>query len=219
MSEKGPREKAWDALEEYAAKAELERIDALSDADVEAELRAAGMSVEPAAVPAAADSGVEVALGGSHVDGGVAYDAGGGEPASRRVLGPKGGVWRRLPRESFAYATAAAVLAVAVAGGVRLFLPPEAAKPLPPAPDHPTHEQPTPAPVGTAAEDRARAANDLRERAKAECDRGEWRKGYADLEAANASDAAGETAEWKALFEKARAMAAKEILEQERKGK
>jgi hypothetical protein len=219
MSEPGRRAKDWEALEAYAAKAELERIDALSDAAVEAELRAAGMSAEPPQVPGAADSGTHLGAGASGPDGGVAYDAGGAPSAPGRVLAPKGGMWRRLPRESFAYAAAAAVIAVLAATAMHLFQAPDVAKPLPPDPNDPTHQKPPPVPQGPTPEDPARVASELRQRAKAECDRGEWDACLGDLADASAKDAAGETSEWKALREKARARAAEEQKARERKGK
>ncbi len=160
----------WRALEKASTDAEVGRIDALSDDELDAELRAAG--IDPADAAKIGMDVLEPAPAAS--DGGVAS----GVPARTGVAEAKAAV-DEAPRGRRRVYWIAGFAAAAVVIGVLVTRPSGGP------------------PVGTGhpdAEAALKEAADLRERAFGACDQGYWAACEDALNAAQRLDPAGETA-------------------------
>jgi hypothetical protein len=181
----------WNDILDLADDAEYARLEGLSKAELEAELKAAGYyeakraseakeGTPAAIVPPATASGSDVA----HV-----YDV--GPPSEGKVTSLDARRKRRgVPFSYYVYAAAAVILA-AVAAKLDLFGDPRSADP-----NHPDKTVPhdTPAPNGPTPEDPKVTATGLRAQAQKACDSQSWGECGKLLDAASAKDPGGESA-------------------------
>ncbi|HEY6458783.1 MAG TPA: hypothetical protein VIY73_01495 [Polyangiaceae bacterium] len=170
------------ADEDAAHEAEMRAIAAMSDADLEAELRKLG--VDPDEVAGWADATREAAgAAGDRVTSGMTVSTEGPRVVADRVRDP-------ARRRRLVLALAAAGAAAAAGGYVYGTRQPEPSPPVVPTVPTATTQ---PAPTSTGARD-AIAAAALRKRASAACDAKQWRECLGLLDEAAEKDPAGDDA-------------------------
>jgi hypothetical protein len=210
----------WEALVDFAGDGELDRIDALTPDQVEAELAAAGLGKgDPRfrRVPAAVASGPDAVPPSSASAPDLAHslDLEPKPPSAGAPVIPITSRWRRFSpfgRIPFVYAAAAVIFAVLMGYAVRNYV--ENRHVADPNHPDPTVPHVTPAPEGPGAVDPVRQGKILLEQAKQACAKADWTTCQARVaQAVTADNALLDDAEWKALREQSN----NAIVEQEKR--